>query len=152
MSDKSTETQSGFDLQTKLLGGAVIGLGVGLIGLFYGLSSGDKSPFLGWLWGSSFWLSIAIGLLMLIMIFRIFNSHWTPIVRRQQEHGLAAFPWLGLCLLPLLLVGWLGGEQAGILWTWINPMLKQLRLEVLRQFLKMFFIKKTGYRKPYLYH
>ena len=43
MSDKSTETQSGFDLQTKLLGGAVIGLGVGLIGLFYGLSSGDKA-------------------------------------------------------------------------------------------------------------
>ena len=58
---------------------------------------------------------------MLIMIFRIFNSHWTPIVRRQQEHGLAAFPWLGLCLLPLLLVGWVGGDQSGILWTWINP-------------------------------
>ena len=94
MSDQSKESQSGFDLQTKLLGGAVIGLGVGLIGLFYGLSSGDKSPFLGWLWGSSFWLSIAIGLLMLIMIFRIFNSHWTPIVRRQQEHGLQLF--LGL--------------------------------------------------------
>ena len=40
---------------------------------------------------------------------------------RQQEHGLAAFPWLGLCLLPLLLVGWIAGDQAGILWTWINP-------------------------------
>ena len=93
MSAKAKDDNStGFDLQTKLLGGAVIGLGVGLIGLFYGLSSGDKSPFLGWLWGSSFWLSIAIGLLMLIMIFRVFNSQWTPIVRRQQEHGLAAFP------------------------------------------------------------
>ena len=109
------DTESGFDLQTKLLGGTLLGLGVGLIGLLYGLASGDKSPFLGWLWASSFWLSIAIGLLMLIMIFRIFNSHWTPIVRRQQEHGLAAFPWLGLCLLPLLLVGWVGGDQSGIL-------------------------------------
>ena len=109
------------DLSTRLLAGAILGLGIGLFGLFYGLSTGDKAPFLGWLWGCSFWLSIAIGLLMLIMIFRIFNSHWTPVVRRQQEHGLAAFPWLGLCLLPLLLVAWFGGEQSGILWTWINP-------------------------------
>ena len=121
MSAKSKEVhQSEFDLQTKLLAGAVLGLGVGLIGLFYGLSSGDKSPFLGWLWGSSFWLSIAIGLLMLIMIFRIFNSHWTPIVRRQQEHGLAAFPWAGL-MSPTTSTCWLiAGDQAGILWTWIN--------------------------------
>ena len=43
MSAKAKDDNStGFDLQTKLLGGAVIGLGVGLIGLFYGLSSGDK--------------------------------------------------------------------------------------------------------------
>ena len=83
------------DLSTRLLAGAILGLGIGLFGLFNGLSTGDKAPFLGWLWGCSFWLSIAIGLLMLIMIFRIFNSHWTPVVRRQQEHGLAAFPWLG---------------------------------------------------------
>ena len=109
------------DSSTKLLSGAILGLGTGLIGLIYGLTVGDKSPFLGWLWGCSFWLSIAIGLLMLIMIFRIFNSHWTPVVRRQQEHGLAAFPWLGLCILPWLLVAWFGGEQSGILWTWINP-------------------------------
>jgi len=35
MSAKAKDDNStGFDLQTKLLGGAVIGLGVGLIGLF----------------------------------------------------------------------------------------------------------------------
>jgi hypothetical protein len=146
----STQTedqpQASFDLQTKLLGGAVVGLGVGLIGLFYGLSSGDKSPFLGWLWGSSFWLSIAIGLLMLIMIFRIFNSHWTPIVRRQQEHGLAAFPWLGLCLLPLLLIGWLGGDQSGILWTWINPQAETIEaLSVTTVSEDVLHQKKAGY-------
>ena len=146
----STQTedqpQASFDLQTKLLGGAVVGLGVGLIGLFYGLSSGDKSPFLGWLWGSSFWLSIAIGLLMLIMIFRIFNSHWTPIVRRQQEHGLAAFPWLGLCLLPLLLIGWLGGDQSGILWTWINPQAETIEaLSITTVSEDVLHQKKAGY-------
>ena len=36
------DTESGFDLQTKLLGGTLLGLGVGLIGLLYGLASGDK--------------------------------------------------------------------------------------------------------------
>ena len=57
----------------------------------------------------------------LIMIFRVFNSKWSPVVRRQQEHALSAFPWLALCLLPLLLVAWFGKDQAGILWSWINP-------------------------------
>ena len=47
---------------------------------------------------------------MLIMIFRVFNSKWSPIVRRQLEHGVAAFPWLGLCFIPLLLVVWFGGD------------------------------------------
>ncbi|MAL86532.1 MAG: hypothetical protein CMI23_09300, partial [Opitutae bacterium] len=109
------------DLDVKLLAGSVLGLGIGLAGILMGLSSGDKNPFLGWLWGCSFWLSIAIGLLMLVMIFRVFNSRWTPVVRRQQEHALAVFPWLALCFTPLILVALFGQEQAGILWSWINP-------------------------------
>ena len=109
------------DVDIKLLAGAVLGIGIGLAGLLIGLSNGDNAPFLGWLWGGSFWLSIAIGLLMLVMIFRVFNSRWSPVVRRQQEHGLAVFPWLGLCFLPLLLVALFGQENAGILWSWVNP-------------------------------
>ena len=99
------------DLSTKCLGAAAIGLGGGLIGLFMGLANGDKNPFLGWLWGTAFWLSIAIGMLMLVMLFRVFNSQWTPVVRRQMEHCLAAFPWLGACFLPLLLVVWFGATK-----------------------------------------
>ncbi|MBN37992.1 MAG: hypothetical protein CMI29_05940 [Opitutae bacterium] len=109
------------DLQIKLLGGATLGLGTGLLGLIHGWNSNDKSPFLGWLWGSAFWLSVAIGMLMLIMIFRVFNSEWTPIVRRQLEHGLAAFPWLALCFAPLVAFALFGGDNSGILWSWVNP-------------------------------
>jgi len=121
MTESSSTNMHKSSLSTKLLAGSILGLGAGLVGLFQGLQTGDKSPFLGWLWGCSFWLSIAIGMLMLIMIFRVFNSKWSPVVRRQQEHTLSAFPWLALCFLPLLLVAWFGKEQAGILWSWINP-------------------------------
>ena len=121
MSQEKDLTPSTSSITTKLIAGAILGLSVGLIGLFQGLESGDKAPFLGWLWGCSFWLSIAIGMLMLIMIFRVFNSRWSSVVRRQQEHALSAFPWLALCFVPLLLVAWLGNDQSGILWSWVNP-------------------------------
>jgi len=120
MSHSADSSSTSSSLSTKLIAGAILGLSVGLVGLFQGLQSGDKAPFLGWLWGCSFWLSIAIGMLMLIMIFRVFNSRWSPVVRRQQEHVLSAFPWIALCFLPLLLVAWFGKDQAGILWSWIN--------------------------------
>lgn len=118
--DEAIATPAKADFSTKCLAAAVIGLGGGLIGLFTGLSSGDKAPFLGWLWGTAFWLSIAIGMLMLTMLFRVFNSEWTPVVRRQLEHCLSVFPWLGLCFAPLLLVAWFGGENNGVLWSWMN--------------------------------
>ena len=54
MSDKSDNNIAKSTLSTKLIAGAVLGLGGGLIGLFQGLQSGDKAPFLGWLWGCSF--------------------------------------------------------------------------------------------------
>ena len=142
----SSTSDDNFDLSTKLLGGAILGLGTGLAGLFFGLKSDDKAPFLGWLLGSAFWLSVAIGMLMLIMIFRVFNSEWTPIVRRQLEHGMAAFPWLALCFAPLLAIAIAGGDNSGILWSWVNPetstieVTKEINVEedVLHQ-------KKAGY-------
>ena len=69
MSDQSVNNVAKSNLSTKLIAGAVLGLGGGLVGLVQGLQSGDKAPFLGWLWGCSFWLSIAIGLLMLCLLY-----------------------------------------------------------------------------------
>ena len=136
------EEESGFDIQTKLLGGAVVGLGVGLIGLLYGLSSNDKTPFLGWLWGSSFWLSIAIGMLMLVMIFRVFNSRWNPIVAPTGTWS---------CSLPMAWAlpastssSWLvGRRQSGILWTWINPEANTIEAMSITRFPKMFASKES---------
>ena len=121
MNQESVQEESHHSaLKTKLLAGAIIGLGVGLIGLFQGLQSGIK-PFSWLVMGLFILASIAIGTLMLIMIFRVFNSGWTPIRRCQQEHVLSAFPCLAACFLPLLLVAWFGSDQSGILWSWVNP-------------------------------
>ena len=63
---EAIEQKEKFDLSTKLLGGAIIGIGIGLFGMLSALVTEDgapldKAPFLGWLWGCAFWLSIAIG-------------------------------------------------------------------------------------------
>ena len=109
------------DIDVKLLAGAVIGLGIGLAGLFIGLSSGDKKPFPWLVMGMFILAKYSYWIINAYNDFRVFNSRWSPVVRRQQEHALAAFPWLGLCFAPLLLVALFGQEQSGILWSWINP-------------------------------
>jgi hypothetical protein len=41
------------------------------------------------------------------------------VLRRQYEHGLAAFKWLALLFLPLVLATLF--YQRDIVWTWMNP-------------------------------
>ncbi len=51
MSTHTTDTTSqSFGISTKLLVGAILGIGGGLIGLATGFQTGDNAPFLGWLW------------------------------------------------------------------------------------------------------
>jgi hypothetical protein len=71
------------------------------LGLFV---SGAKVVAYSWLVGLTYWTAIAIGMLMLMLIHHIFDASWSTVVRRQFEHGLAAFKWLGLLFLPLVLV------------------------------------------------
>ena len=42
--------------------------------------------------GLAFWMSIAIGMLFMILLFHIFKASWPIIIRRQLEHGMVAFP------------------------------------------------------------
>ena len=102
----------------------LIGILVAGFGLMQGLSSGDSRPIMGWLLGFSAWYSMAIGMLMIIMIWYLFDAGWSTIIRRQLEHAVAVFPWLAIAFLPLLLIGWLSQDNSGILWSWMDPILE----------------------------
>ena len=99
----------------------LIGLALGLTGLFLGLKQGDARPVFGWLIGLAYWISIAVGMLFMLMIFNVFDSGWSVVLRRQLEHALGAFKWLFVIFLPLVAIPWVFPDQAGILWAWLDP-------------------------------
>lgn len=94
---------------------------LGLWGVGQGWIHQDPRPLLSWLIGLTFWLSIALGMLLLIMIWYLFGASWPVIIRRQLEHSLAALPYLALAFLPLLALAWLHPKDPGLLWSWLNP-------------------------------
>jgi hypothetical protein len=71
-----------------------------------------------WLVGVGFWVAAAIGMLLLILIHHIFDASWSTVFRRQYEHALAAFPWLLVLFLPLLLASFFVKD---LIWPWMNP-------------------------------
>ena len=99
----------------------ISGLSLAGYGLLQGLGQHDPRPIFSWLIGVSFWMSIALGMLFMVMIWYIFGAQWAVIVRRQMEHGLAAFKWLVLAFAPLLVIVLFGGEQRAIIWQWMDP-------------------------------
>ena len=56
---------------------------------------------------------------MMILIHHIFDAGWSTVLRRQYEHGVAAFPWLLLLFLPLVAASYLGKHD--LVWPWMNP-------------------------------
>ena len=85
------------------------------LGLFV---SGAKVVAHSWLVGVTYWTAIAIGMLLLVLIHHIFDASWSTVIRRQFEHGLAAFKWLGLLFLPLLLASFLYDRD--LIWPWLD--------------------------------
>ena len=128
MSEISTKTSAGVLVQTGgkwplpkiFLAIGIGGLGIAFIGLVLGLVNHDARPVISWLVGISFWLSILLGSLFLVMIFHVFDAGWAVIARRQLEHLLAGMKWVALLFVPLLLIIWLYSDP-GILWKWMNP-------------------------------
>ncbi len=105
--------------QRALLIGLIF-LGLSVFGLFLGQASDPARPFLGWLLGISFWLSILVGMLFLLMIWWMFDAGWAVVPRRQIEHALAGFPWLALIFLPLVLMSLFAAKSGSVPWIWMD--------------------------------
>ena len=101
---------------TKALGIGLAGIAVTALGM---LVSKPHIIATAWLVGIGFWTAIAIGMLMMILIHHIFDAGWSTVLRRQYEHGVAAFPWLLLLFLPLVAASYLGKHD--LIWPWMNP-------------------------------
>ena len=101
-------------LANKFLGVGLGGLVVTALGFFV---SDPAAVALCYVVGISYWSAVAIGMLMLILIHHILDSGWSVVIRRQFEHGLAAFPWLFLLFVPLLISVWL---KPGAIWSWTD--------------------------------
>jgi hypothetical protein len=102
---------------SKALWVGIAGTAVTALGI---LVSGQTAVATSWLVGFGFWAAMAIGMLMMIVIWHVFDSSWSVALRRQFEHGIAAFPWLALMLLPLILASYFGKRD--IVWPWMNPL------------------------------
>lgn len=108
--------QSSAALAGKALTIGFVGLALTAVGLFV---SGASAVALSYLVGLTYWTAIAIGMLLLIFIHHIFDASWSVVIRRQWEHGLAAFKWLGILFLPLILASLF--YQRDLIWPWMNP-------------------------------
>lgn len=94
----------------------LVGIAVTAVGLFV---NGPSVVAMSWLVGVMYWTAIAIGMLMMVLIHHIFDASWSVVIRRQWEHGLAAFKWLALLFLPLILGSLF--YRRDLIWPWMNP-------------------------------
>ncbi|HKB89337.1 MAG TPA: hypothetical protein VKC60_02345 [Opitutaceae bacterium] len=102
------------------LGIGAAGIVVTAIGLFF--QGGVQKVSASWLFGLSCWTALTIGMLLLVLIHHILDAGWSTVIRRQWEHGLAAFKWLGILFIPLLVAAWYSHtHEVDILWPWVNP-------------------------------
>jgi hypothetical protein len=94
----------------------LIGLAVTALGLFVSPAEHVATSYLV---GMVFWTAIAIGMLMMCLIHHIFDASWSVVIRRQWEHGLAAFKWLFVLFLPLILASLF--FRRDLVWAWMDP-------------------------------
>lgn len=106
--------------QQRALQVGLVFLVLGIVGLFVGGGNDPARPFLGWLIGISFWLSILVGMLFLLMIWWMFDSGWSVILRRQIEHALSGLPILALVFFPLVVLSLLAADGGMVPWIWMD--------------------------------
>ncbi len=99
----------------RALAVGLVGLAVAGLGYFV---SGPASFAMAWLVGFIYWIAVALGVLLLVMIHHIFDASWSVMLRRQFEHWLSSFRYLLLLFLPLLAIAWI---HPSLIWTWMDP-------------------------------
>lgn len=104
----------------KIAHTALIVGGLGLALTFFGLVFGDSSRAgLGALLGATFWFSLAMGMLFLVMVSHIFDAGWSTMLRRHLEHGITVFPWLAAIFFFLFFFSMVYAE-GGLIWKWMS--------------------------------
>jgi hypothetical protein len=101
-------------LANRFLMAGLAGLGLTAVGF---LVASPSYVALAYLVAVCYWVAACIGMLLLIFIHHIMDSGWSTVIRRQWEHGLAAFPWLLVLFLPLLASLWI---KPGLVWPWTD--------------------------------
>lgn len=94
----------------------LIGLALTAAGIFV---SGAHTVATSYLVGVVYWSAMAIGFLLMVMIHHIVDASWSVVIRRQWEHGLAAFKWLLVLFIPLLATAYI--DHGDLVWPWLNP-------------------------------
>jgi len=110
------DTASYSSLAGRALGIGVAGLVLTALGAF--LAPEKHGVALSYLVGMAYWSAVAIGFLLMVLIHHIVDASWSVVIRRQWEHGLAAFKWLFVLFVPLLILAWL---KPGFVWPWMDP-------------------------------
>ncbi len=101
-------------LATRFLIAGLAGLALTAFGFVVSPPSQVALPYLV---AVCYWVAVCIGMLLLIFIHHIMDSGWSTVIRRQWENGLAAFPWLLVLFLPLLVSAWI---SPGMVWPWTD--------------------------------
>src|SRR5882724_2189326 len=101
-------------LASRFLFGGIAGLAITALGL---MVSPPQAVALSYLVGIAYWTAACIGMLLLILIHHLTDAGWSTVIRRQWEHCLAAFPWLFVLFLPLLISAWM---KPGLIWPWMD--------------------------------
>lgn len=103
-------------LATRFLLAGGAGLAVTALGL---LVAPPQHVALSYLIGVTYWTTVCIGMLLLVLIHHITDAGWSTVIRRQYEHGLSAFKWLFVLFLPLLICAWM---KPGLIWPWMDKL------------------------------
>ncbi len=115
---EAAASSGGRDPSLPLLIAGIVLMVISIGLLFTGSAADPARPFLGYLVAVSFWASILVGMLFLVMVWWLFDAGWSVIIRRQLEHFLAAFPVIGVVMVPLVALGVAGSDA--VAWTWMN--------------------------------